>query len=361
MSDQIPAPQSPDPVPHAPSQATQQPLEESVTKAFVGANGIRAGWRLLIFVCIFEGLLVLCTAIVVAFNHGEIPNFQQTTPRMILLGEGMQLLSALVAAWIMSKIEARNFRDYGLPAKGAFGVKFWQGIIFGFAAITFLLVVMRGLHVFYFGPIALRGSELIRYACEWGVVFLLVGFLEEFLFRAYPLFTLATGVTFWPAAILVSLFFGYVHRSNPGESWLGLLDVAAAGFLFCIIVRRTGDLWMAIGFHAAWDWGQTYFYGVADSGLVAPGHLFNSHLAGPAWLSGGSVGPEGSWLCLALEVILCILFALWLPEAKYPNPDAIPDPRKKLAAHHLSFLYIEPPAPPVPPAPPPPAPPDPQA
>lgn len=349
MNDQIPPSQNPDSAPPAPPQPTQQPLEQTVTKAFVGPNGIRAGWRLLVFVCIFGGLVVLCTAIVVAFNHGEIPNFQQTTPRIIALGEGMQLLSALVAAWIMSKIEARNFRDYGLPGKGAFGVKFCQGIVFGFAAITFLLAVMRGLHVFYFGPIALHGSELIRYACEWGFVFLLVGFLEEFLFRAYPVFTLTTGVTFWPAAILVSLFFGYVHHSNPGENWLGLLDVAAAGFLFCIMLRRTGDLWMAIGFHAAWDWGETFFYGVADSGLVAPGHLFNSHLAGPAWLSGGSVGPEGSWLCLALEVILCVIFALWLPEAKYPNADAIPDPRKK-AAQPLSIFSSEPTPNPTPPA-----------
>jgi hypothetical protein len=77
---------------------------------------------------------------------------------------------------------------------------------------------------------------------------------------------------------------------------------------------------MPIGFHAAWDWGETFFYGVPDSGFPAKGHLFNPTFAGPVWLTGGSAGPEGSWLCIALLAILWIVFSLWLREKKYPNP-----------------------------------------
>jgi len=161
-----------------------------------------------------------------------------------------------------------------------------------------------------------------QYAALWGLVFLFVGFFEEFFFRGYPLFTLTTGITFWPSAILLSAFFGFIHHSTPGESWVGAVEAGATGLLFCFVLRRTGDLWMPIGFHAAWDWGEAYFYGVPDSGLAAKGHLFNPAFSGPAWLTGGSVGPEGSWLCIALLVILWIIFALWLREKKYPNPDA---------------------------------------
>jgi hypothetical protein len=59
-------------------------------------------------------------------------------------------------------------------------------------------------------------------------------------------------------------------------------------------------LWFAVGFHAAWDWSETFFYSVPDSGTVFPGHLLSSSLRGPAWLSGGSAGPEGSVLCFAV-------------------------------------------------------------
>jgi hypothetical protein len=50
--------------------------------------------------------------------------------------------------------------------------------------------------------------------------------------------------------------------------------------------------------HAAWDWGETYFYGVADSGLKPIGNLLASTSRGNHWISGGSVGPEGSIFAL---------------------------------------------------------------
>jgi hypothetical protein len=40
----------------------------------------------------------------------------------------------------------------------------------------------------------------------------------------------------------------------------------------------------SIGLHMAFDLGETYFYGVADSGQTLPGHLLNSSSSGPAWL-----------------------------------------------------------------------------
>ncbi len=83
-----------------------------------------------------------------------------------------------------------------------------------------------------------------------------------------------------------------------------------------------------MGFHTAWDWGQTYFYGVPDSGIVVPGHLLNSKFTGPAWLTGGTVGPEGSVLCVVLIISLGFVCAALFREVKYPDPAAVPDPRR---------------------------------
>jgi membrane protease YdiL (CAAX protease family) len=89
------------------------------------------------------------------------------------------------------------------------------------------------------------------------------------------------------------------------------------GFFFCLTLRRTGTLWWAIGFHMSWDWGESYLYSVPDSGGTAPGHLLNSSFHGPDWLTGGSVGPEGSYLVFVVLVVLWILFARAYPEVKY--------------------------------------------
>jgi len=147
------------------------------------------------------------------------------------------------------------------------------------------------------------------------VMFLLVGLYEEFLLRGYSQFTLARGIGFWPAAVVLSCTFGLVHLSNGGEQWMGLLSAALIGFFFCLTLRRTGNLWFAVGFHAAWDWGQSFFYSVPDSGTLAPGHLMSSTLHGPQWLSGGSVGPEGSVLCFVLMAVVWIAFDRAYPGA----------------------------------------------
>jgi uncharacterized protein len=288
----------------------------------MGPGGIRAGWRLLIFLAIILGLMTGLSLLTLALSHGQ-PLKPVLTPQAVLFGEGLVFLFVVFATLVMSKMEHRKFADYGLPLHNAFRGRFWQGTAIGFAAISALLFFMRGVGVFQFGAIALHGIAILKYAALWGAAFLAVAFFEEFGFRGYALFTLTTGIGFWPAAILASICFGLVHRGNSGESWTGVLTVGMVGLLFCLLIRRTGDLWMPIGFHAAWDWGESYFYGVPDSGNVTPGHLFNARFSGPAWLTGGTVGPEGSWLCVVLLVILWGIFAFWLREARYPDPAAL--------------------------------------
>jgi uncharacterized protein len=294
---------------------------------FLGPNGIRAGWRLLVFSVVVITLASLQRRILRGFLDRN-PAIDSFTPGFLLVAEGTVFAIFLLASWIMSKVEGRTVADYGLPWRAAFRLRFWQGVGTGFVSISALMIALWAAGVFHFGTFALRVADSWKYALFWGIAFLAVALFEEFCFRGYALFTLSTGVGFWPAAIIFSSLFGYVHHGNAGESWLGAFAAGIVGLLFCLLLRRTGNLWMPIGFHAAWDWGETYFYSVPDSGLVAPGHLLNSTLAGPRWLSGGSVGPEASWLCLLLLALLWCFISAWLPEVNYPNPAALQDPRK---------------------------------
>lgn len=286
---------------------------------FLGPNGLRAGWRLAIYLLIAGGLITGLSILARALHQGR------STPvpleaGFLLSNEGVAFVVVLFASWVMSRIEGRKIADYGLPLRDALRRQFWQGVAMGFAAITALLVCLRLAGVFRFGIIGLHGFDMLKYAGLWGIAFVLVGLFEEFFFRGYTLFTLSTGMTFWPSAILVSALFGLVHQGNPGESWAGALEAGVTSLLFCLLLRRTGNLWMPIGFHAAWDWGETFIYGVPDSGYPAKGHLLNPALSGPVWLTGGSAGPEGSWLCIVLLSILWIVLSLRLCGEKNPNP-----------------------------------------
>jgi membrane protease YdiL (CAAX protease family) len=184
--------------------------------------------------------------------------------------------------------------------------RFCEGSLWGFVALSLLLLVLRFTGNFDFGVAAVPRVAILRSAVLWGVAFLMVGLAEEFTFRGYLLFSLTTGMGFWPSAAVLSVLFGLAHLDNPGESWVGVLAAAFIGLFFCLTLRRTGSLWFAIGAHTAWDWAETFLYGVPNSGQIAPGHLLSPSFHGSRWLTGGSVGPEGSVLAF---LVVALMFA----------------------------------------------------
>lgn len=316
----------------APIEPVQPPpprLSALAETLFFGPNGLRAGWRLLFaFSIFFPAFIAANAAVRQARSAATLRLFSTFSPQGVLIGEAISFGVYLFTIWVMSLIEARRIRDYGIGLRSAFGGKFWLGVLAGFAAISLLLGTLKLAGAFQLGSAALHGSLAWEDAALWALTFLFVGFSEEGTTRGYLLFTLSTGIGFWPAAIATSVAFGGLHWGNSGESFVGMLSAGGVGFFFCMLIRKTGTLWPAIGFHAAWDWGETYFYGVPDSGLTAPGHLFTAKFAGPAWLTGGTVGPEGSWLCVILIILLCV-GAAFLPGARFPDPSAVPDPRRR--------------------------------
>jgi membrane protease YdiL (CAAX protease family) len=273
------------------------------------------------FICLF----MLLWYIVVRQGLRLIPGFSEIvkqaradgvlTPTFSLGLEGAELIAVLLATWIMGRIEKRAFGTYGIPLEGAFGKLFWQGVAWGLAFETVEILAIFAFGGFSFGTVALAGSALVKYAIAWAIAFVLVGLFEEALFRGYPQYTLNSGIGFWPAALVLSGLFGAVHLTNSGEGWVGALSVFTFGIFGCITLRRTGNLWFIIGFHAAGDYAETFIYSTPDSGLLAQGHLLNSSFHGPRWLTGGTIGPEGSVMDF---VVFALCFALfnWAYPAK---------------------------------------------
>lgn len=296
----------------APSAPQPGPRTNSTLRTiFLGPYGLRAGWRLLIFVGIAYGLAA-ATGVVIRLFGGQVELGglrTQLTPLQLGEFEGTILFYAALASWIMSKIEGRKFEQYGLPPNQALRKDFWVGGVWGFLVTSGTLLAIFALHGVRITGMAIHGSTILKSAAAWGVAFLVVGLSEEFAFRGYAQFTLTTGMGFWPSAILISALFGWAHAGNGGENIFGELSVVLFGLLFCLFLRRRGNLWWAVGFHMGYDWGQTFFYGVPDSGLLPYHNLFNSTFSGPRWLTGGTVGPEASVFTPITLLIVAIVFS----------------------------------------------------
>jgi membrane protease YdiL (CAAX protease family) len=285
-------------------------------RIFLGPQGLRAGWRFLIYLALGAICFFSFGAVLQWLFPVRRPGFSAWAT---LATEVTMFLAALVPALILGKFERRSLGEYGLPKRGILGRRFWEGMLWGIVAISVLMAALHGAHVFDYGKTVLHGYYLLKWGVFWGVFFLFVGLFEEFTFRGYTLFTLTSGVGFWPAAVFLSFLFGAIHMGNAGEEWAGGLAAGLIGLWLALTVRRTGTLWLAIGFHLSFDWGETFLYSVPNSGTVMPGHLLSSHFHGPRWLTGGSVGPEGSVLVFGLIALLFVVFDWVHREVKYPS------------------------------------------
>jgi uncharacterized protein len=225
-----------------------------------------------------------------------------------IAGTWLALALTLLATWIMARIEGRSWLDFGLRGGPRAPRQFASGILIGLGSMIGIALVLH-----FAGGMNIRSADLSARAAGfgllWAIGFFGTGLFEETLFRGYLLKRLGEATPFPVAIVATSLLFGLAHLSSGFDAGLALVDAVLVGGILAISIQLTGSLWWAIGFHAAWDWVESYVLGAADSGLRAEGALFHADPAGPVWLSGGASGPEGSLLTFAVGLIALVLLA----------------------------------------------------
>ena len=278
------------------------PQGSTLRKIFLGPHGVRSGWRVLLYYVLLFSLvasLLLAVRMIRAWLGMPRALAGVLTPGRAIVNEVVILCGVLLTTAIFARWEKRSFADYGIPQRGRSASRFLEGSVWGVVMMSCVLLILRSTGNFYFGPVGLAPAQIAIYALVWAVLFAIVGFAESFAFTGYSLFTLARGMGFWPAAAVLGVLFGCLHlATNGGENWLGSVSLMIVGLLVAFSIQRTGSLWFAIGMHGAWDWAQSFLYGVPDSGIVFSGHLFNPTFQGSRWMTGGSAGPEASVVTL---------------------------------------------------------------
>jgi membrane protease YdiL (CAAX protease family) len=329
-----------------------------LTWAFMGPNGLRAGWLIALAGCLFYAFRFVIGNLFFYFGLVD-ENSGQTAASAVAI-ELILFLAMIGAIGVIAAIEHRSLLSYNLTGPRRL-TGFFLGAVSGFIALTALIGTLGVGGWLHFSPVALSGLAACRFAALWGCAFLLVGCVEEGIFRCFALSTLTRSLNFWwalaavaalcawpslsdsarqddwgvyliaglgllpclildqkakarsafwQAAWVTSTGFGLIHTFNHGENAVGIFAAAAIGFTWCASIRLTGSAFWAIGCHAAWDWGETFFYGTADSGVVPNGHLFTTTPAGNPLYSGGADGPEGSLFILgAILVLVALAFA----------------------------------------------------
>ncbi len=250
-------------------------------------------------------------------------------PSAFIWLEGLSAVAAIFTAWIIGLIGPRRFAQLGFASHGALR-DLAMGSLYGLAAVVILVGGIAAFGGFTPGHLMMSGTRLTAYAIAWLIAMFGIGISEESQFRGAALLTLGDAIGFWPAAILLSLLFGGLHYfgKGPTENLADGTSVALLGLFTCFTVLRTGAIWFAAGFHALFDYAALYLFGAPNSGnqngQPIATRLFIGGFHGPAWLTGGPLGVEASWLVFPVIAGLFVVFHFSVGR-QAPSPAATSD------------------------------------
>ncbi|HEM2548460.1 TPA: CPBP family intramembrane metalloprotease [Streptococcus suis] len=199
-------------------------------------------------------------------------------------------------------VEKSPWIGLGMTKKGAFK-DFILGWGIGAAMLITCVLLMWG-----FGAIRISSvqfspqlfGEFLVLVLAWSVQ----GTTEELLTRGWMFSSLSAKYNIPVGILISSLFFTFLHLGNDAISLIPLLDLTLFAILASLVMLKTGNLWVISGIHAAWNCFQGNVFAFPVSGTQAGQAFIAVETSGPAWLSGGAFGVEGSVISLTVQGLM---------------------------------------------------------
>lgn len=293
-------------------------------KLFIGSDGcIRSGWQM---VLLYLGMNIAQLALIMPINIilGIIIGIQSTRGDVsgieaFLTSYAYQSITialcnliSIVAIIILFKVMNRKTtEDMGLtPVKRDYK-DLLIGLLLGAASITLIIGINYIMGDTRFNEVHITWDLLLGL-----ILFISVGFVEEILVRGcfQHIIYYRHGIA-W-AIIIPGLIFSVMHFLNPNISYIAALNIALVGIVFGIMTYKSGNLWMAIGYHITWNYFQGNIFNIEVSGSAYGRGLIKSIRVEDNLLNGGAFGIEGGLICTLLLIITIIYFGFFYKKEK---------------------------------------------
>lgn len=291
-------------------------------KIFNNEKGqIRSGWKIFITFMGFQAIAgVIIAAALIAYiaaeiaGSGDISKF--TNPEEIMnLVSGSNMNNPLTFAlfviqnvvlifitWATWKLfDKKKMKDLGLIGIKSGWLDLVKGLLFGAISMTLVFAALVSTNSAYLvNP--LSSPRFSVSALSGLAVFIFVGFGEEIFSRGYCLTVLKQTESRWIPVVVSSLIFSVMHGMNSNVTIMALLNIFLVGLLFAYMTIRSGNLWMAIGYHITWNYFQGNVFGFEVSGNVVEG-VYSTKLVAENIINGGKFGPEGGLMVTAVILL----------------------------------------------------------
>jgi membrane protease YdiL (CAAX protease family) len=251
---------------------------------FINREGqVRSGWKVgLILTGYGLGMWIWQTF----YPAGKFADLRYNLADTLIFG----VIIFLVLRWI----DRKKFKDIGFTNLFRHFGDLGFGLMLGAVSMTAIFVLLSASGQIVVQRVDLA-HDILTSAGDGLLLFALVGLREELFSRGYCLYAFRQMRHEWLAVLLSSVLFTLLHSINPNLQFIGTLNIFLAGLLFSFMAIKTGNLWMAIGFHITWNYFQGSIFGFPVSGIWING-LYQTEIRYDNLLTGGPFGPEGGLL-----------------------------------------------------------------
>lgn len=284
-------------------------MNPTIQKIFINSElqVLRSGWRIVSLILLFLGGNAVITGPIMALIK-DVPGLPLNT-----IGTGLAYAILTLATWaVLRFIDKRPFHSAGLSFKANWGKELFQGLLFGSSMMSLIYVIelSAGMVVIEFRDLTTEQSAMIFFHSF--ILYIIVGYGEELMFRGYMYQAFAEGTNKLIATLSLSLLFAAAHIGNPNVSVFGIINVGLAGVWLSLAYIKTKALWLPIGLHFSWNFFQGFVYSYPVSGTTSNNlQIGTAIVSGPEWITGGTFGPEGGALATGMLILCSVLIYRW--------------------------------------------------
>lgn len=211
------------------------------------------------------------------------------------------LLGTFLLLWIFMKyVDKEKFINLGFHIKNRLK-EFNYGIVIGALIMISGYLLLIIIDQISFKKVVFNPKEIILTI----LIFLIVAFVEEMLFRGYILRNLMISFNKYVALIISSLLFSLMHGFNPNINLFSFFDLFLASILLGLSYVYTKNLWFPIALHFSWNLFQSFLgFNVSGKDVYS---IIEFKIIEKNLLNGGDFGFEGSILSIITEIIFILL------------------------------------------------------
>ena len=253
-------------------------------------------WR---WILLFLGGIILFV-LLYAFSQATMM-INPIVPKCVAM-VGASILILFIYLGYVSKAEKREVTELMFQS---FPASIGKGLLTGILFFCAVIGIMAAVGAYKVTSVQVDWPKIIENLC----LFFLVAVGEEILFRGIIYRMISMRWNCIAALIVSGLIFGFSHLSEPNATvWSSVAIAVEAGLMLGAAFEYSGNLWMPIGIHWAWNFMEGPFFGTGVSGKDVDYSILTSELSGSDLVTGGAFGPEASVIAFVLGLFLAIYF-----------------------------------------------------